>query len=331
MMRKRLLLASMTCLALTATACGGGNGEDTADSADGDRPDTLVLTLTPSAEQGELIESAQPLADMLEERLGIEVEPNVPTDYAGVIVALESGQADIAGGLGPRQMVQAEEQAGADLALQSERYGSTIYVTQWFTNDPDTYCDTDPVDVDGFLFCNGVEEATDPSEGPIAADTVEKVAGAKVAFVDFGSTSGYAVPSLQLLNAGVDPEEDIEPIFAGGHDNSVLAVLEGDADVGVSYQDARQDVADQAPDVGQEVVVFGWSEPIPNDGFALNGNLPEDLKQEINDALLDIMSTEEGAAVMGELYSIDDLLPIESSDYDVIRELEAELGDRLEE
>ena len=69
----------------------------------------------------------------------------MPSDYAGVIVALQSGQAQIAGGLGPVQMVQAEDEAGAELILQSERFGEFVYVTQWFTNDPDTYCDDEPV------------------------------------------------------------------------------------------------------------------------------------------------------------------------------------------
>ena len=42
-------------------------------------------------------------------------------------------------------MVQAEDEAGAELILQSERFGSYEYVTQWFTNDPDTYCGDEPV------------------------------------------------------------------------------------------------------------------------------------------------------------------------------------------
>lgn len=80
--------------------------EDSEEEAMADWPDELVLTLTPSAEQQGLIETAEPLAEQLEERLeGIDIEPFVPTDYAGVIVGLESGQAHIAGGLGPRQMV----------------------------------------------------------------------------------------------------------------------------------------------------------------------------------------------------------------------------------
>jgi phosphonate transport system substrate-binding protein len=186
-MRARHIVATLCAAGLIAAACGSDDsGSDDTSSADtavpadseassdsGDEmavlegwPDTLVFTLTPSQETGGLIETAQPLADLLSEQLGVTVEALVPTDYAGVIVALESGQAQIAGGLGPRQMVQAEDQADAELILQAERFGSLLYVTQWYTNDPDTYCADEPVaDEDGFLFCNGVLDATGPEVG----------------------------------------------------------------------------------------------------------------------------------------------------------------------
>lgn len=350
-MKARTWAAVAAAGAMLLTACGSDDdGEtDTADTTDteeqddaeaeaddaesddemADWPDQLVLTLTPSQEQQQLIETAEPLAQMLEERLDVDIEPFVPTDYAGVIVALESGQAHIAGGLGPRQMVQAEEQASAELILQSERFGDVIYVTQWFTNAPDTYCADEPVDVDGYLFCNGVSEASGPGDGPIGTDALSAVEGTQVAFVDQGSTSGYGVPALQLSEAGIDPVDGIEGTFAGGHDNSVLAVYNGDAEVGVSYNDARADVVDQAEDVGQEVVVFGWSSPIPNDGFAVNGDLPDDLREAIVDAFIDITESEEGVELLQELYNIDDLIRVDSGAYDVIRQLEAELGDLL--
>ena len=347
---RRSFLATITAGALVLAACGGDDdttddtvapaddtvapaddGDDMADSeVPADWPAELIFTLTPSQETGGLIETAEPLAMMLEERLGVPVKPLVPTDYAGVIVALESGQAQIAGGLGPRQMVQAEVQAGAQLILQSERFGSLLYVTQWFTNDPDTFCDDTPVaDEDGYLFCNGVLDAADASEGPIGADKLPLLTGQTVSFVDQGSTSGYAIPALQLLDAGVDPLEDIDGVFAGGHDNSVQAVYDGDAVVGVSYNDARGDIADQVPDVGEKVVVFGWSGPIPNDGFAVAADLPESLVTAITEAFVDITEDEAGVALLNELYNIDDLVPVASADYDVIRELEVKLADRL--
>lgn len=293
-------------------------------------PESLVLTLTPSQEAGGLVDTAQPLADALAAATGLDVEAIVPSDYASVIVALQSGQAQIAGGLGPSQMVQAEDTAGADLILQSVRFGSSQYVTQWFTSNPDEFCAEAPVaDDDGMLFCNGVDQASDPAEGPIGLDHLPSVAGKTVAFVDQGSTSGYLIPALELLQAGVDPVTGITGTFAGGHDTAVQAVYDGDAEVGVSFNDARGQLVETVPDVGEKVVVFAWSEPIPNDGFAVAGDLPDDLKELITQALIDYAATEEGAATLDELYEIDGLVPVPEGSYDIIRSLETELGDLL--
>ena len=293
-------------------------------------PDSLVFTLTPSQEAGGLVDTAQPLADALSDALGLPVKAIVPSDYAGVIVALQSGQAQVAGGLGPAQMVLAADTAGADLALQAVRFGSSQYVTQWYTNNPDEYCADAPVaNEDGLLFCNGVDQATDATDGPIGLDMLPKVAGKNVAFVDQGSTSGFQIPALELLDAGVDPFDDITPVFAGGHDSAIQAVYDGDAEVGVSFNDARTLLTETVPDVGEKVVVFGWSDPIPNDGFAIAGDLPDDLKQAITDALLAYADTEDGAATLSELYEIDGLVPVPDGSYDVIRDLQTKLGDRL--
>ncbi|MBY5163075.1 phosphate/phosphite/phosphonate ABC transporter substrate-binding protein [Salsipaludibacter albus] len=375
-MKRRALLALATASALVLTACGGddpaeettepsgatetatedmsesmaptedmSSSEASTEGAAAGLPDPLVFTLTPSQETGGLIETAQPLADMMSEKLGVTVEALVPTDYAGVIAALSSGQAHVAGGLGPRQMVQSEEQADATMILQSERFGSFSYVTQWFTNDPDTYCEDEPVAIEQeegepYLFCNGVAEAQEAysadgtlPEEPIGQDALSNVAGQTVAFVDQGSTSGYAIPALQLLEAGVDPLDDIDGTFAGGHDVAVQAVYDGDAAVGVSFNDARGELVEQAPDVGQQVVVFGWSAPIPNDGFAVASSIDEAGTQAITDALVEICN-DEGACgeggVMYDLYEIDGLQEVNDAEFDVIRDLEAELGDALE-
>lgn len=374
-MKTRRLMVAPLAVALLAAACGADTDEDVDDAAEsvaeevsdavedassmaddameddesddgddsaagGDIPDPLVFTLTPSAETGGLIETAEPLAQLLSEKLGVDVEATVPTDYAGVIAALESDQAQLAGGLGPRQMVQAQAQADATLLLQSSRFGAFSYNTQWFTNDPDTFCEGEPVAVEQdegepFLFCNGVEvadEAGDANAGPIGDEFLPNVEGETVAFVEAGSTSGFAVPLLQLLGAGVDPFTGIDQLEAGSHDNSVQAVYDGDAVVGVSFNDARGNLVEQTPDVGQEVVVFGWSGPIPNDGFAVSSSLSDEAAQMISDALVEICEEEaecEEGGLLNELYSIEGLAPVEDGVYDQIRDLEDQLGEQL--
>jgi phosphonate transport system substrate-binding protein len=106
-------------------------------------------------------------------------------------------------------------------------------------------------------------------------------------------------------------------------------VYDGDAEVGTSFNDARGQLTETVPDVGEKVVVWGWSEPIPNDGFAVAGDLPQDLKDAITQAFLDIAATEDGAELLDSLYEINGLVPVPEGSYDIIRDLETELADLL--
>ena len=62
--------------------------------------------------------------------------------------------------------------------------------------------------------------------------------------------------------------------------------------------------------------MFAWSFPIPNDGFAVAGDLPPDLQDAITAAFIDIAETHDGQAMLQELYEIDGLQPVDPSDYD---------------
>ena len=311
--------------------------EDAAAEPGDDWPEQLVLTLQPAEDASELLDDASVLGEMLTERLGVEVEAEVPTDYQAVIVGLQSGAADIGGGFGPVNVARAMDQADAEPILQSERFGEFLYVSQWFTNDPDTYCGDEPVEEiyedDGeeytMLFCNGVNEVPSPEDGPVGLEFLENVGDASIAFVSEGSASGQVFPAYGLIQQGYDLGE-LDTFTAGGHPESVLAVYNRDADVGVSFNDAREEVVDEFPDVGEEVVVFAWSDPIPNDGFVVRPDLPEDLKQAIVDALLDIAEDEEDGEVLLDLYNIDGFREADPDDFQNAREVDQELGELLD-
>jgi phosphonate transport system substrate-binding protein len=299
--------------------------EEAAATGGEDWPDSIVFGLVPSREADVIIESAQPLAEALSAELGIEVESVVPQDYTGLTEAMGTGQADI-GAFGPLGIVRAQERAGVELILQSERFGSATYHTQYMTNNPDKYCSDEVVeDEDGFKYCNGTLDA---EEGPAGEESIASVDGT-LSFVDPTSASGYLIPALQMIEAGVDIDS-LDSTFAGGHDNSVLAVNSGDVEVGLSFDDARTTVIEEAPDVADNVVVFAYSEEIPNDGFVVRGDLPDDLKQAITDALLEYSATEEGQETLNAIYEIDALVPADDASLDVIRRADEELGDSFE-
>ncbi len=316
--------------------------ETTTTAAASEWPDTLTFGFVPSQEQSELQDDIQPFMDVLSEALGIDVEGFVTTDYTGLVVAMGSGQADL-GAFGPFGYVLAkQEYPTIEALIQSVRYGAATYHGQWFVNVADVgdVCAEAPApgafeNIDGVptlmgldetvaLIVGEIDEGVDPGlacEGDLSA-----LAGHTIAFTTETSTSGYLFPALQLIGLGIDPETDVTPIFSGGHDAAVIAVYNGDAYAGVSYDDARREIRDTNTDVGSVVVVIGLTPEIPNDVVAVRGDLPQDLKDAIYDAIADYLATEEGQAVFDTIYEWTDIRRAVESDFDVVRDAAEELG-----
>jgi phosphonate transport system substrate-binding protein len=350
---KYRFLAVLATMMLVVSACTGGGSSPSADDASQalgseapesqapesqaatEWPEELVIGFVPSSEAGQLVEDIEPLAEFLSGELGIEVSGTVSNDYTGMVTALETGQAQIAA-LPPYGLLQAIDRAGAEVILQSERFGSGTYHTQFFTTNPDKYCTISPAEENTrviedadvtFLNCNGTARANDETpEGPIGLEALSGLeAGTVVSFVEQTSASGYIFPATVLLGEGIDPETDIEPLFAGSHDASVIAVCDGDAEIGVSFDDART-VATSECDIPGEVVVFAYGGEIPNDGVAVSGDLPDDLKDAIKQALMDYAATEEGAAVLDSIYQITAFTEPNLEALELVRQAVDELG-----
>ncbi|WP_439647168.1 phosphate/phosphite/phosphonate ABC transporter substrate-binding protein [Cellulomonas triticagri] len=314
--------ALLAAAALTLAACSSGDAE--ASPAGGETaadPTSLTLALVPSQDQNGLVDTAAPLTDFLTEELGIEVTGVVSKDYQAAVEAMGADQAQI-GFLPSLQLWQAADMYDASVVLQTERNGNISYPAQFMTNNPDKYCEDEPVERDGMLFCNGA----DAMQGPAGLDSIEKVAGAKVALLGPASPAGYIYPVLALQEAGLDTDADIEQIPVAANDASVLAVYNGDAEVGFSFWDARSIVVKDTPDVGQKVVVFALTEEIPNDGVALSSSLSQDLQDRISTALEDYSNTEEGSQVLTDIYSISKLAPADPASLDVVARAAEKLG-----
>lgn len=293
-------------------------------------PEQLTFGFVPSREAEELQDNVDVLAGILSDALGIEVNGLVQTDYTALGVALGNGEAQI-GALAPANYVLASRQYdNIELLAQSVRFGSSTYHAQYFTNDPSVCGEgVEPVegafdyDDSGAVAAFGPTDVAalqvgwnpdgTPEEGisaglacpePVDVSVVE---GGTMAFGTETSTSGYIFPVLELNAAGLTQDVDYESFYSGSHDNSVLAVYNGDADFGVSFDDARRNVREEFPDVGEKVIVFNITAPIANDVIAVDANLPDDLKDAIFNAIADFMSTEEGVAIMDDIYSWTDL------------------------
>lgn len=318
-------LLPILALASLVGASGPALGQD---------PDELEIGFAPSVEASALVDDIQPLADYLSETLGMPVTGKVARSYPSLVTAMQIGQTHV-GALPPLGLVQAVDMAGAEFILQAVRFGSPSYHTQFFTNDPDKYCDDEPVlnerreagKMLPFLNCNGTDRRFDETRvGPIGLDTLQRLEpGTTVAFTRAGSSSGYIFPATVLANLGIDPVRDLDAIFTDEHDRSVIAVCTSQAEVGVSYDDARPD-ANTECDVSASVVVFAYGPEIPNDGIAVSRDLSDGLRERIKRALLDYAATDEGARVLDTIYNINGFAEPDLESLQIIRDAVEKLG-----
>ena len=349
-MKIRSLLAALLALVLIASGCSS-DGEATA--GDGTWPSKITFGFVPSSEQESLQDDIQPFMDVLTSALGIEVEGIVTTDYTGLVTAMGTGKADL-GAFGPFGYTLAQQQFGnMEVLIQAVRYGAATYHGQWMTNDP-SLCETAPESatalentdkgivqvgaLDAVALQVGVYfgdsgkalgesvDAGDVSPGTSCTADLSKIRGKRVAFTSESSTSGYLFPALQLIEAGIDPVKDIIPNFTGGHDAAVVAVYNGDADVGVSYDDARRSLRKEKTDVGEKVIVFNITSEVPNDVVAASTLLPASLRTAIYDAIYAYLETDEGEAVFDETYGWTSIRRAVESDFDVVRKAAEALG-----
>jgi phosphonate transport system substrate-binding protein len=267
----------------------------------------LRVGFVPAENAQEVIQNAQPIVDILQKELGMEVQAFVATDYTGVVEALRADKLDIAF-LTPASYVLAKNEANVTVVLKSERKGSPYYYAAIITRAD-----------------SGIKK-------------LEDLRGKTFAFGDPLSTSANVYPRKMLHEAGIDPVRDFKQIlYSGGHDATVLAVLNGKVDAGATYANSP-DGNDTAwmrylknPEDVKKIRAIGFSEPIPADNLVINAHLDGTIAKKVETVFLDLSRDPKGKQMLRDLYQIDGFVPATDKDYDSVRQAFAIAGIELRE
>ena len=230
--------------------------------------DVIRIGILGGENEADRLADNQCLIDKLPAALGVkEVQLFPAADYDGVIQGLLGGTLDIAG-LGAS--------AYAAVYLKDPKAVEPI-----FTN----------VQTDGSTGYYSVALARKDS----GITTITEAKGKKLGYADPDSTSGYLVPKVTLPETlGAKPEEFFSDVsFNGGHENNVLAVLDGKVDVAVTWASGVGEFSEgytsgnvrSMVDKGMldmEDVVEVWRSPlIPNGPTVVRSTLPAEMKGKI--------------------------------------------------
>ena len=242
-----------------------------------------------------------------EQLLGVKTKLFAPADYNGVIEGLLGGNLDMAwlGASGYAKVYLTNPDAVEPVLTKINEDGSFGYYSIGFTRKD-----------------SGIENL---------GDMKGKVFG----FGDPNSTSGYLIPSIEIPAQGYDMKPGAyfkDVVFTGGHEQTIVAVSNGDIDAGVSWADGLGNWEDgynsgafrKAVDAGlvdmTQLKAIWRSEVIPEGPIVLRKDLPEDIKLKITALLASLPSTDAECAYGFMAGKIKAIAPISHDDYKVIIE-----------
>lgn len=295
-------------------ACGNGKSSiDSKSSSDGDskgdsyKPKELTIQFVPSQNADTLEAKAKPLEKLLSKELDIPVKVSVSTNYNTIVEAMKSKKVDV-GFLPPTAYTLAHDQKAADVLLQAQRYG---------------------VNKDGSN--NDKLVKSYKSQFVVKKDSgiksLKDMKGKKIALQDVTSTAGYTYPVAELLKEGINPINDMKITNVKGHDQAIIALLNGDVDVAVTFQDARNIVKKDQPNVFKDTEVVELTEDIPNDTISVRSDMDDKFRDKLKKAFKDIAKTKEGHKIVSEVYSHEGYVDSKDSEFDIVREYGKKVND----
>lgn len=286
-------LAGVALLALGLSACSGtASGAGSTAAEEGTfavDSSTLVFGVVPDSADTQT--NYQPLMDYIAKETGLTVQYKESTDYAALIEAAVAGKIDVASFSGFTYVTAVKN--GAELTPISS-------IVTKEGQEPGYY-----------------SEAIVPTGSSIS--TLEEFKGKKVCFVSPTSTSGYLFPSYNLLKAGVNPETDITPVFAGKHDVSVQKVGEGvECEVGFA-EDSEVAKSDKVTSIEKTMV--------PGAPIVMSSALPASMQDQLVEILSNVTIDQiiaagiESADTEGFRSVFYATEPVDDAYYDTIRDI----------
>lgn len=212
------------------------------------------------------------MQELMTETLGVPVELYPAADYAGVMQGLLAGQLHQAG-------LGASGYAG--IYLQDPEAVEVVMTS---------------ANVDGSLGYHSVIVTRADS----GINSIEDMAGRSLAYADSNSASGYLFPRAELRLAGIEDSYFSAVGFSGGHEQGVIAVLNGQYDAaatwssllgereqGYSRGNLRRMVDNGLLDMN-EINIIWQSDIIPNGPTVLRRDLPAEARELVLDLFLNM-------------------------------------------
>jgi phosphonate transport system substrate-binding protein len=163
----------------------------------------------------------------------------------------------------------------------------------------------------------------------LEVDSLEDLKGLTFTFGSESSTSGHLMPRHFMIEAGVDPDEDLDgpPNFSGSHDKTWKLVESGAFQAG-ALNEAVWEAALEAGKVDTEKVTEFYTTPAY---FDYNWTIRGDADARFGSGFTDrvrraLLTLGDGQPEILELFSTESFVQTDNRNYEAIRDVAESLG-----
>jgi phosphonate transport system substrate-binding protein len=286
---------------LILIGCGQDNNKKNDAQSGSGRPKVLRIGFSPAQEEvEERVKTLKPVSDYLSRTLNVEVKYVRTSSYSTIIEAMRADKIDISG-MGPFTYVIASTKTNVEplVAMGSEEHGPRFYQSYFITHHN-----------------SGIKSMED-----VIARSKELV----LQFVDPASTSGNLIPRSHLISLELDPEKDFKRVIFGmNHTATILTVKSEKVDIAGCASSAMSRLIEAGTVQESDFIKLWESPPIPTSPVCIRGELPDDFKEEVKQAYINMKEADpEAWEVIVSQYTDPDLVYLRTDDsvYAHLREL----------
>jgi phosphonate transport system substrate-binding protein len=243
----------------------------------------------------EMQKKAEELAQVLQEKLKVDVNIYIPKKYENLISAMKNKKVDFAF-YTAMSFVYAEKEANAKVLLKSVWDQPYYYST--IVTKPDS-----------------------------KIKSIKDLKGKKIGFVDEKSTSGYLLPMLELQKQGIQ-KTDLNIVYTQNHKSSVEMLEKGEVDaIAVFCNDSSGKKGaweTYFPDRKIKVKNLWVSVSLPTDPFTVRKDFFEantDFSYDVMMTFLELPGLYKDRNILKDTIGVTKMVTANSSQYDSIRKL----------
>jgi phosphonate transport system substrate-binding protein len=130
---------------------------------------------------------------------------------------------------------------------------------------------------------------------------VSDLKGKKVSYPALTALAATMMPQYYLQTHGLDVNHDIENMYVGSQESSIMNVLRGHVAAGATWPVPWKTFQQENPDMAVQLEVKWQTETLPNNGWVVREDVPAALAEKVGKALVDLDSTKEGQGMLEKL------------------------------